>query len=437
MFDRVHGGGNCRCLAFPGTYNMCWPKGKPLDDNRGGNMGMKSAGNRAGNRAGIAVGVLWVATLGLLAIGLLLLASLDVRLVQSGREWPGLQVGLARRQMAWIGVGLLLAWTASRVDFRRWRQLAVPFAFALFVLLTVVLIPGVGAAVLGARKWLCLWPLGWLQPSVLATGALVLFMAWWYQMDARRTSLLDWIPVAAMLGFAALVFVEPDIGTALLVVLTGTAMMVFGRAQFQHVVVGLFLPVALLSWLIDRDPFAMGRLMAFFARDPASPVDVPTFFLALKGGGWLGAGLGNGHWARYFFPDAADGLVTAVIGEELGFVGLLGVIGCYLAMLGSGVYIGAKAPDRFGALLGYGIVVALIAQVVLNVLVVAALLPLRALPLPLVSRGGFSLCVPLVGVGVLWSIANACGENRPEAESAEMDDGRPPPPSQKDRNALA
>ena len=192
---------------------------------------------------------------------------------------------------------------------------------------------------------------------------------------------------------------------AVLVLLTGWAMMIMGKARFDHIIISIVLPVTGVVWGLLRDPDNGIRLMAFFKRYPEETARLPVFVMALMAGGWTGSGLGNGHWTGCFLPEAFSGLVTAVIVEELGLAALLMVMGMYAIMIVSGAYIAAKAPDRFGTLLGAGMVTLLIIPVLLNWVSVTWLFPMKAVLLPLVSHGGWALCATLTGVGVLLNIA--------------------------------
>lgn len=353
----------------------------------------------------IAVSALMLAAACLLALGVAMMASIQGHLASTGYNIPGTEAGLVWTQMIWIGLALVLMGVVSRVDYRHWRPLVTPFTGMVFMLLALALIPGMGPNYYGARRWLYLGPWGTFQPSALAGLAVVLFMAWWYSSVNPRSSNLFWVPVAVMFGLTTLVFIEPDYSVAVLILLTGWVMMILGKARYDHVVISIVLPVTGVAWGLFKDPFNGWRLMAFFKGYPEETARLPVFVMALMAGGWSGVGLGNGHWTGCFLPEAFDGLVAAAIGEELGLATLLIVMAMYGIMIVSGAYIAAKAPDRFGTLLGAGIVSLLAVQVLLNLVSATWLIPIKAVPLPLVSHAGHALCIALTGVGVLLSIA--------------------------------
>lgn len=362
-----------------------------------------------------AVSALMLAAVCLLTLGVVMIASLEGHQASAGHGMPGASAGLVRNHLIWIGIGLVLMGVVARVDYRRWRSLATPFTGMVFMLLVLALIPGMGPSYYGARRWLYQGPWGVIQPSMLAGLALVLFMAWWFSAEKPRSPNLFWVPVAAMFGLATLIFVEPDFSVAVLVLLTGWVMMILGKARYDHIIISIVLPVTGLMWAISKDPFSRGCLMAFFKKYPEETASLPVFTMALKMGGWTGSGLGNGHWTRCYLPEASGGLLTAVIGEELGLVALLITMGLFAVMVVSGAYIAAKAPDRFGTLLGAGMVTLLIIPVLLNLVSVTWLFPMKAVLLPLVSHGGLALCATLIGVGVLVNIACAQGMENHEA----------------------
>lgn len=364
-----------------------------------------------------AVSALMLAAACLLTLGVVMMTSLEGHQASTGHGTSGVPAGLVRNHLIWIGMGLVLMGAVARVNCRRWRSLATPFTGMVLMLLVLALIPGMGPNYYGARRWLYLGPWGSIQPSTLAGLALVLFMTWWYSAEKPRPLNLFWVPVAVMFGLAALIYVEPDFSVAVLVLLTGWVMMILGKARYDHIVISIVLPVTGLMWAISKDPFSRAGLMDFFTRDPiAEPACLPGFVMALKAGGWAGVGLGNGHWTRWFLPEASGGLVTAVIGEELGLAALLIMMGLFAVMVVSGAYIAAKAPDRFGTLLGAGMVALLIIPVLLNLVSVTWLFPMKAVLLPLVSHGGWALCATLTGVGVLLNIAKTTPGESNEAQ---------------------
>lgn len=356
-----------------------------------------------------AVSTLLWAVCYLLTLGVVMMTSLTGHLAHTPSDTPCAVAWLVPNHMIWIGIGLVLMGAVSCVDYRRWRQFATPFSGAVFLLLILALIPGMRPAFEGARRWLYLGPWGVIQPSILAGGALVLFMAWWYQAKDLRSRYLSWIPFAILGFMMCLIFVEPDVTTALLIALAGAVMMILGGEKIIYVALCAAGTISGLIWQILRDPMNVARISDLFMYVRAETASQPVYTQALASGGWFGVGLGQGRWVGYFLPEAGGEFMSAFIGEELGLAVLLTMSALYIAIAVSGVYIGAKASDRFGTLLAFGIVSLMVIPVLLNFLILATPMCFHFPLLPFVSGGGLNLCMSLIGVGVLVNIARTSG----------------------------
>ena len=349
-----------------------------------------------------AVSALGLAVISLINLGLVMQCSIAGNLSGCAHKLSGAARELFQRQMIWAGIGIVLMFAVSHVDYRRWRVFAIPVLFFVAVLLVPVRIPGLGLEIMGMRTAMVLGPYILYQPSTLAGLSIVLFMAWWYRAEELRAPVLSWIPNGALLGLVALVSLGADYSVAWLIMLLGGVMLTLGGEKICYMVLGFTLALTVLAWAILHDP---ERMRVVFS-DPWMLASVPPSRQALGAGGWAGVGLGNGGIVRHFPSDAGGGFMSAVIGEELGVSGLMTMIVLYIVIVALGAHIAVKAPDRFGTLLGSGVVSLWGIQVFLNLLAVTDLFPIRALPLPFVSHGGFNLCVSLIGVGVLLNIAS-------------------------------
>ena len=374
-----------------------------------------------------AVSMLMLAVVCLINLGLVMQCSIAGHLSGGAGQLAGAARELFRRQMISAGIGFALMFAVSRVDYRRWRGLAVPGLLFAAVSLVWMGIPGPGPEAVGARSALALGQAILFQPSIWAGWAVVLFMAWWYRAEEIRSPGLFWIPHGALLGLVTLVSLGADFSVALLIMLLGGVMLTLGGEKIGYMVMGFTLALTVLAWAILHDP---ERMRVVFS-DPWILAGVPPSRQALDAGGWAGVGLGNGGIVRRFPAEAGGGFMSMVVGEELGLSGLLALIALYIVIVVLGARIAVKAPDRFGTLLGSGIVSLWGLQMLLNLLAVTALFPIRALPLPLVSHGGFNLCVSLAGVGVLLNIASEtkresgarpCGAGIPADEKQEVND---------------
>lgn len=360
-----------------------------------------------------AVGILLLAVVCLMALGFVMLTSLHVAF-SGGPQRALLPAHLITWQILGAGVGLALMFEVSRVDYRRWRKIATPFAGMVFMLLVLALIPGMGPTYKGLRRWVYLGPWGSFQPSILAGIALVLLLAWWYESKPVRPGHLFWVPFGFVGSLAGLIFVEMDVTTALLMVMTGGVVMILGGARLYYLIYCVFLTASGLAWTILRDPMRMARLNVNWLGMTPEQTLPPLYALALRAGGWNGVGLGHGQWVGCFLPEAGTEFMSAVIGEELGLSGLLAGLALYAVIAGCGLRIGAKAPDRFGTLLAYGIVAWMMMPVLLTLLFLTIRLNIHFPLLPFVSGGGLYLCMSLIGVGVLVNVARTKGEERDE-----------------------
>ena len=354
-----------------------------------------------------AVIMLMFAVVSLMALGFVMLVSL-YSAHSGGPHGHLLPANLITWQILGAGFGLVLMGKVSRVDYRRWRPIATRFAGVVFMLLVVVFIPGMGPSYHGARRWLYLGPWGSFQPSVLAGIALVLLMAWWYRDGKECPGYFFWIPLSVILLWSVLIFFERDFTTALLLLLTGGVMMIIGGEKAHYLLLYVLWMASGMAWLILHNPLRISRMIAMSMKPPGS-VSLPLYTLALTSGGWSGVGLGNGYYVVRFLPEAGTEFMAGFIGEELGMIGLLAVNVLYVVIAACELYIGAKAPDRFGTLLAFGIVSLTVMPVLLTLLSLTSLIYIRFPLLPFVSGGGLHLCMSLIGVGVLLNIAKTKG----------------------------
>lgn len=316
------------------------------------------------------------------------------------------------RQVAWIGVGLIVMAFAYRFDYRRWRSLSLVLMSCSLLMLILVLVPGIGARSYGATRWIRLLPGVQLQPSELAKIAVAVYMADW--LSRRRELVRDFqrglLPFAVMVVVTAgLVAVQPDLGTtAILLGVAGCVFFVAG-ASLAHIAAilggGSLLAVAFLSRLRG---YQQDRITAFL--DPwkdlqGSGWHTAQGLIAIGSGGIFGVGLGGSHSKFYWIPNAHTDAIFAIIAEELGFVGAIGLLVLFGVLAWRGFLIAWRAPDAFGRLLGTGLTSLLVLQALVNLMVVTDTIPYTGITLPLVSFGGTSTVVSLLAVGILLNIS--------------------------------
>ncbi|HWB72010.1 MAG TPA: putative lipid II flippase FtsW [Egibacteraceae bacterium] len=353
--------------------------------------------------------MLAVAVGALLALGLVMTFSSSF--VQSTAE-TGDPFGIFRRQLLWCLFGLPPMVLAAATDYRAWRRATPLLLLGSLALAAAVLIPSVGIVVNGARRWIAL---GWVrfQPAELVKLSLPLYLA---HVLARRwprlrrgdlaALLLPAVPLTAIA--AGLVLAEPDLETALLLVAVAGVLLVVGGLPVRMIAAGVGLATVVGLASIATTPYRRGRVAAWL--DPAAYPDtfgyqVMQAYLALGSGGWLGVGLGQSRGKWLFIPNAHTDFVFAIIGEELGLVGALGVVLLFAAVAVGGLRAARRAPDPFGRLLAAAITGWLLVQAAVNIGSVVGLLPVTGVTLPLVSFGGTSLVSTMLGCGLLMSVA--------------------------------
>jgi len=354
--------------------------------------------------------ILAVAVLNIIGLVMVLSASSVESLDSKGNPW-----WFFERQMMWTALGVVAFFLASRFDHRRWRRLAPLLLAVAFLLLTVVLIPGVGIYVDGARRWLGSGQFR-LQPSEIAKFALLVFCA--DVLARRQHEVADWRralrPIVSVLGAVALLMMlEPDLASFMVIAVTVSAMLVVGGIRARHLAAlaaaGVFM-ITMFSFVV---PWRRARMFSFFSGGQdahAAGYQVTQSLIALVRGGWTGVGLGAGRAKWNFLPAAHTDFIFAVIGEELGVLGCALVVGLFVLIAVIGFRTAHRAPDRFGTVLAVGATTWIVGQAILNLGAVVGVLPVTGVPLPFVSYGGSSLFAGMLAVGLLQNIASRSHE---------------------------
>lgn len=314
------------------------------------------------------------------------------------------------KQLAWVFLSLAALGMVSFTPVVWFRRLAWVLLAAALAVLAVVLVPGVGTTVHGATRWLRVGSVGF-QPSELAKLALIVGLARWLSVEDRRTRSLvgGYLPALAVVGLAAgLIVLEPDFGTACLVGAIGLVVMFMAGVRLAYLVPTVVAALPVLWLLVSRSEYRMRRLVAFV--DPWQYPDSIGFhviqsLIALGSGGVYGVGLGGSQQKMHFLFEADTDFIFAIIGEEIGYVGALLVIGLFVLLVWQVFRVAARARDRFGFLAASGVGAWLGMQALIHIGVVCKALPTKGIPLPFISCGGSSLLVSMLAVGVVVSIA--------------------------------
>lgn len=344
----------------------------------------------------------------LILTGIGIFAILDSSGPVAAREFSD-EFYFVRSQVIWASLGLLVMAIFSKVHFSFWKKISVPFFIINLALLFLVFIPGFGARLLGARRWILLGPVS-IQPSEILKLSIACYFA---KAAASEKKLLAYLFPIGLSVF--LIMLQPDFGTALIITLIGfTQMFISGinLSAFFGVLLAGFISAVVL---ILGSSYRRDRLLTFLEQthDPLGrSYHIRQVLLALGSGGFFGVGLGASRQKHLFLPETATDSVFAVIAEEVGFFGALLLIGLLAALIFRGMAIAKMAPDKFSKTLAAGIVAWIAGQTLINLGSMVALVPLTGVPLPFISYGGSSLIAILVGCGILLNISRNIHEEK-------------------------
>jgi len=349
--------------------------------------------------------ILFLAVLGLLVIGIVMLFSTSA----FARDSHGDVYFFIKRQAMWFGVGLVVCIFAALIDYHLWqRTWWLWFALAL-VVLALCYVPHIGMRLNGSRRWIGWGPIT-VQPSELAKLAIIFFLAAWfarYEKPDRKLLFGFILPLAIITLPAALVLGEVDLGTTALIGTTAFVVMFVAGANPLWLGIISLTGLGGLLLVATRISERMGRLSAFlhpqhFQEDAG--LQQMQALIAWGSGGMEGLGLGNGRQKMLYLPYAHTDFIFPIVGEELGLRFSLLVVFLFVVIIVCGTMIALHAKDRFGLLLGCGVVSLLALQAAVNIGVTTSLLPNKGLPLPFISYGGSNLVACMFGVGLLLNI---------------------------------
>lgn len=313
-----------------------------------------------------------------------------------------------RRQGIFAVVAVGAMWAVSRFDYHKLRLLCY-FALGVVTLLMIITVVGFGHTSGGASRWIRVGPVN-VQPSEMAKVALVMWLA--YSIDKKRDRLksfsIGMIPHLLMTGMLVLICMkQPDFGSAAVLMFVTSAMLFVAGARLGYLVGVGALAAGFAVWAIRFSPYRWERMLAWFnmaehrqdlAYQPFQSV------MSFGSGRWTGLGLGQGKQVLYL-PEAQTDSISAIIGEELGFIGILALCMTYLLIVARGVRTALAAEDEFGTHLAFGLSMLFGVQAVVNLGVAMAVLPTKGLTLPFISYGGSSLIVNAAAIGILLNIS--------------------------------
>ena len=366
---------------------------------------------------------LFSATVGLALFGVVMVYSASAVIAQQENHSQFYYVG---RQSVWTLIGFAVMFAAMRFDYERLNRRWIVYGLLLVTVLLLVAVLGF-RPINGARRWIRLREFS-IQPSEIAKLALLIFLARFLERKTgdEESFFRTLLPCMLVLGvLAGLVVKEPDLGTALMLAITGVTLCFSAGVRPRHLFYVAVPALLYVGKMLIFTPFRLRRLASFidpWADAQGTGYQTVQSLIAVGSGGTHGLGFAQGRQKLLFLPFAHSDFIFAVIGEELGLVGALIVVCVFAVFLWRGMRAALRAPDRFGMLLGLGIVVGTVSQALLNMSVVLAIVPNKGIPLPFISYGGSSLVPTLAGVGILLNISQYAGLGQREISDDSEDE---------------
>jgi cell division protein FtsW len=329
--------------------------------------------------------------------------------VRADREHAGDDYYYFKRQLVFLAVGVVVLLTGAALPYGFWGKGVAPLLVLTVFLLGLVLTP-LGHTANNASRWFRVGPVS-LQIAEFAKLVVIIYLARYLSVREKRVE-TEWRvlvpPFIVLAAFFVLVAKEPDLGTALFIVLLGCVMLFISGVPKRRLALFGLISAPVVAYLIVAREFRIQRIKAFL--DPWKEYDGPGFqlvqsFVAFGDGGLFGVGLGAGKSKLLFLPESHTDFILAVIGEELGFMGVLVVLGLFSVLVVKGMKAALNAPDEFGTMLAAGLTLMIGMQALINCMVVLGLLPTKGLPLPFISYGGSSLITSMMAVGIILNVA--------------------------------
>ena len=351
------------------------------------------------------------------ALGILVTLLCVVGLVMVGSASPVISLmtyhspwTIFIRQTLWMVVGVAALLIFARIDYRKWRKLGIPLVVVTIGLLLAVLVPGLGVTAGGSSRWIGFGLLR-LQPSELMKLAIVVFAADIVvrRMDRSAPAKQVIAPVVGVLVVAAaLIIKQPDMGTAMVLSCTAFGILFMSGVPLAPLTKVLLAFTGIAVVFAVSDSYRRDRILSFVnpgAHQSGSGYQVWQSLIGLGSGHLFGLGLGGGREKWGTLPNAHTDFIFSVVGEELGLVGAIFIMGLFFALAWYGFRAAGRAPDRFGCLVAVGVTTWITSQAVINMGAVIGVLPVTGIPLPFISFGGSSLVITLAAVGILMNIA--------------------------------
>jgi cell division protein FtsW len=354
--------------------------------------------------------ILWLCTLILVGLGAVMVYSASSVMAEASERLGHDAAYYFKRQVLFLVLGISLALFLSRVDYDFFRRNILVLMAGTLVLLFLAHVPGIRHTANGASRWIDL-RLFTFQPSELAKFSLIAYVA--YAVDRRGENLREsWCPFLPMIVVLAIYLVlilkEPDFGMAVVVTVSCMALLFIAGFPWKLLTGFCFTGLLGASLAIAARPYRMARLSAFFdpfSQAQAAGYQVVQSLIAFSNGGFFGTGIGAGKQKLFYLPEVHTDYIFSVIGEELGFAGVVVVGACFMTLVWVGFRIARRARDPFGKYLAMGVSTVIGLQALANMMVGLKMLPPKGMVLPFISYGGSSLILHLTAIGILTNIS--------------------------------
>lgn len=355
--------------------------------------------------------VLLGVTLALLSLGLMMVFSSTYDM---GYRLKGDAAHFFRRQAMWFLVGLIGMFIASRMHYRHWMKISIPFMVLTLAVLIFLAITETRLLFVNS-----------VSPVEMAKLAIVVYIGHWLaskRVEQLRRLPVGLLPFTIIVGLVAgLVIAQPDVSEAVVIVLVALVMFFLAGADLLQFVIGILGGSAAFVFAITRIPYALERIEPYLVawRDPFSGENLQLIqgLIALGSGGIFGLGPGNGRMKYQWLPAAHTDSIFAIVGEEMGLIGCLAIIGLFALLAYRGFSIAERATDAFGRLLAIGITCWITMQALINLAVVTGTIPFTGITLPFFSVGGSSLVMCMIGVGIMLSVSRVSNAASSEVQA--------------------
>ncbi len=322
-----------------------------------------------------------------------------------------------KKQLIYAPLGIFAMFVMMNIDYRKLRKVSPIIVLVSIILLILVLIPGIGLKLNGARRWIGFGGFT-IQPSEIAKLAIILFFS--HSLAKRKDEIESFskglLPYLCVLGmYAGFLLLEKHLSGTIVIILVTSVLLFCAGAKIKHFFILSLPAVFAFIGLVLTSPYRLKRLVSFL-----NPWDDPQgggwqivqSLYAIGSGGLFGRGLGRSLQKFLYIPEPYNDFILAILAEELGFVGVLSVLILFLIFIWRGIKISVSAPDMFGSLVAIGITSLIAVQVIINIAVVTSSIPVTGMPLPFFSYGGTSLIFLMSGIGILLNISKYANYER-------------------------